>query len=206
MELWKWIAGGLGLTAGGYAIKKKLDASALAQAQSDAAAHAAALQQQAEQHKAAIGAAAQVAIVRGSPAAQGLVDQFRALGGVIVFTAPPAAVTATLAQAAAAVPVPASFPLVRLSSPLVSARKGPLYRVTVVVHFPASMAANADKVAQNARDHGFSDAVASTSPPAGWPGARGDYYVTGHYFRDPTDMARSYASGQVQIADAWEGP
>ncbi len=110
------------------------------------------------------------------------------------------------APAKPASPPPAptpSFP-VRLTDATLSPKQGKLYLVTVVVHFPLSLGVSASSVQDEARNHGFTDALAQKGRPAGWPGASGDYYVAGHYAGGPTTMARSYAGGQVQITDVWE--
>ena len=77
--------------------------------------------------------------------------------------------------------------------------------MTVDVSFPASLAADVNKVKREAEKKGFQNLSVSKQRPGGWPGANGSYYVTGTYGGGPAAMERSYAGGQVSIKDVWEG-
>ncbi len=87
----------------------------------------------------------------------------------------------------------------------IQATPGMLYRATVRVSFPLSMMASASKTQGEAQKRGFSNVSVTTSPPPGWPGAKGDYYVTGVYQGVPKFMDRSAAAGQVNVIDVWQG-
>ncbi len=82
---------------------------------------------------------------------------------------------------------------------------GILYRVTVNIAFPLSIVASVSKAVAEAQKRGFSNVSVTQSKPPGWPGASGDYYVTGTYAGAPKFMARSEAGGQATVVDVWEG-
>lgn len=86
-----------------------------------------------------------------------------------------------------------------------SVEPGHNYRAVVTVHAPISWIANVDKVRREAEKQGFQNVDVQTHRPAGFPGnASGDYFVSASYGGNAQTMARSYASGQVSISDAWE--
>lgn len=87
----------------------------------------------------------------------------------------------------------------------ISVVPGSLYRATVNVSFPLSIAASVSKAQTQAQSMGFQGVSVSTSMPSGWPGAKGDYYVTGTYGGAPKTLDRSAAAGQVSVIDAWQG-
>ena len=87
----------------------------------------------------------------------------------------------------------------------VQAIPGALYRATVNVSFPLSIAASASKVSSEAQKQGFTGVSVSSSKPAGWFGSSGDYYVSGTYVGQPKVVDRSAAGGQVKIIDVWQG-
>jgi len=103
-------------------------------------------------------------------------------------------------------PPPPAFAQPRqMPSGAVQMTPGVLYRATVNVSFPLSLAASVDKATREAISQGFTNVSVTRSPPPGWPGARGDYYVTAMYSGAPRFIDRSAAGGQVKVTDVWQG-
>jgi hypothetical protein len=107
------------------------------------------------------------------------------------------------ATTAAKAPAPAPRSGPEQLSGDIMAEPGASYQATVVVHAPASWMANVDKVRRYAEGEGFTNVRVSTSAPAGWLGAHGDYHVSATYTGEPKVFERSHGGGQVQITDAW---
>jgi len=101
-------------------------------------------------------------------------------------------------------PPPAAGPLQAPSGPI-QVTPGVLYRATVNVSFPLSIAASPSKASAEAQKQGFTNVAVRQSKPAGWPGASGDYYVTAVYSGQPRFIDRSAAGGQVKVTDVWQG-
>lgn len=102
-------------------------------------------------------------------------------------------------------PPPAFATLSQAPGGPVQVSPGILYRATVNVSFPLSIAASTSKATAEAQKQGFTNVSVTTSPPAGWPGAKGDYYVTAVYSGQPRFIDRSAAGGQVKVTDVWRG-
>ncbi len=82
---------------------------------------------------------------------------------------------------------------------------GILYRATVNISWPLSMAASTTKAVKEAISRGFTNVSATQTMPLGWPGAKGDYYITATYVGAPKFMDRSEAAGQAKVIDVWQG-
>lgn len=103
-------------------------------------------------------------------------------------------------------PPPPAFASPRQSPPgPVQVSPGILYRVTVNVAFPLSLAASTSRATAEAQSRGFTNVNVTRTMPPGWPGARGDYYVTATYSGAPKFIDRSAAGGQVTVTDVWQG-
>lgn len=103
-------------------------------------------------------------------------------------------------------PPPPSFAGPRQAPPgPIQVNPGILYRATVNIAFPLSLAASTSKAVGEAQKRGFTNVSATKTRPADWPGASGDYYVTATYSGAPKFMDRSEAGGQAKVIDVWQG-